>query len=89
MSLKQTTDRKLDELWFYYTVYKHLISLFLREYSKYKSYFPFAYNDKTFSERVVGYAGALKNNNWSDSSFDEAFPIDVDIYICTNGMKHG
>ena len=93
MSLKLTTDRELDEFdemrYLNCTEAEHLTALFLREYSKYKSYFPFAYNDKTINERFVGYAGALQNDDWSDSSFDEAFPQDVDIYICANGMKSG
>lgn len=93
MSLKLTTDRELDELkemrdlkWNEEEV---LIKLFYRDDAPYKSYFPFAYNDKTLTERFVGYAGAMENNDIADNSLDGPFPIDVDIYICANGMKSG
>ena len=93
MSLKLTTDRELDEFdemrYLNCTESEHLTALFLREGSKYQSFFPFSYNDKTVGERFVGYAGALQNDDWSDASFDEAFPQDVDIYICANSMKSG
>ncbi len=91
MSLKLTTDRKLDEYeemrYLNWTEEEILCNLFFRDDSEYKSYFPFAYNDKTISERFVGYAGAIFNQGTDDTSFDEPFPIDVDIYICANSMK--
>lgn len=93
MSLKLTTDRQLDEFeemrYLKFTEEISLNSLFFRDDSSHKSYFPFAYNDKTVSERFVGYAGALFNQDIDDTSFDEPFPKDVDIYICANSMKSG
>ena len=93
MSLKLTTDREFDE----FDEMRHLTGtqedilygLFFRDDSQYKSYFPFAYNDKTVSERFVGYAGALCNQDIKDNSLDEPFPIGVDLYVCANGMKSG
>lgn len=93
MSLKLTTDRELDE--FEEKRYLKasedfiLLNLFFRDDMEHKSYFPFAYNDKTVNERFVGYAGSLFNQGTDDTSFDEPFPIDVDIYICANSMKSG
>ena len=93
MSLKLTTDRELDVdeemrelLWAEDEV---LIKLFYRDDAPYTSHFPFAFNDKTLSERFVGYAGSMCNNDISDHSLDGPFPMDVDIYICANGMKSG
>lgn len=64
---------------------EHLISLIYR--SKYRSFFPFSYIDKTDKERFVGYAGAIDCQDTTDDSFDNPFPPNVDIYICPNGMK--
>lgn len=93
MSLKLTTDRELDEFdekrYLKWSEEDNLNNLFIREDSQYESFFPFAYNDKTVSEKFIGYAGAMKSNNIPDDSFDEPFPMDVDIYICANGMKSG
>ena len=93
MRLKLTTDRELDEFeeMRYLKVSEEyiLLNLFFREDMEHKSYFPFAYNDKTVNERFVGYAGALFNQGTDDTSFDEPFPKDVDIYICANSMKSG
>ena len=93
MSLKLTTDRELDEFeevrYLKWSEEDILNNLFFRDDTEYKSYFPFAYNDKTVSERFVGYAGALCNQDMKDTSFDEPFPMEVDIYICANGMKSG
>ena len=92
MSLKITTDRKLDE----YDEMRHincsqseiLYNLIWRD-NKYRSYFPFAYIDRTINERFVGYAGSICNQDYEDTSFDDTFPQDVDIYMCANGMKSG
>ena len=93
MSLKLKTDRVLDEFeemrYLKWSEEDNLYNLFYRDDTEYKSYFPFAYNDKTVSERFIGYAGAMYNKDMKDTSFDEPFPIDVDIYICANGMKSG
>lgn len=93
MSLKLKTDRVLDEFeemrYLKWSEEDNLYNLFFRDDTEYKFYFPFAYNDKTVSERFVGYAGAIYNKDMEDTSFDEPFPIDVDIYICANGMKSG
>ena len=93
MSLKLKTDRVLDELeemrYLKWSEEDNLYNLFYRDDTEYKFYFPFAYNDKTVSERFIGYAGAMCNKDIKDTSFDEPFPIDVDIYICANGMKSG
>lgn len=93
MSLKLKTDRVLDEFeemrYLKWSEEDNLYNLFYRNDTEYKFYFPFAYNDKTVSERFIGYAGAMCNKDMEDTSFDEPFPIDVDIYICANGMKSG
>lgn len=93
MSLKLKTDRVLDEFeemrYLKWSEEDNLYNLFYRDDTEYKFYFPFAYNDKTVSERFIGYAGAMCNKDIKDTSFDEPFPIDVDIYICANGMKSG
>ena len=93
MSLKLKTDRVLDEFeemrYLNWSEEDNVYNLFFRDDTEYKFYFPFAYNDKTVSERFVGYAGAMCNKDIKDTSFDEPFPIDVDIYICANGMKSG
>lgn len=92
MSLKIKTDRELDE----YDEKRHitctqseiLYNMVWRD-NKYRSYFPFSYIDRTVDERFVGYAGAICNQDYEDTSFDDTFPQDVDIYICANGMKSG
>jgi hypothetical protein len=93
MSLKLTTDRELDEFeemrYLSWTEEGALMKLFYRDDSAYTSYFPFAYNDKTLTERFVGYSGAMGNNDIEDHSLDGPFPKDVDIYICANSMKQG
>jgi len=93
MSLKLKTDRVLDEFeemrYLKWSEEDNLYNLFFRDDTEYEFYFPFAYNDKTVSERFVGYAGAIYNKDMEDTSFDEPFPMDVDIYICANGMKSG
>ena len=84
------TDRELDEFdekrHLTYTQWKHLFYMIYRE-TKYHSYFPLAYNDKTVGERFVGYAGAICNKDEQYNFFDEPFPQDVDIYICANGSS--
>lgn len=91
IGLNLVTDRKLDEFeemrYLNWSEEDALIKLFFRDDSTYTSYFPFAYNDKTVSERFVGYAGALENTDMTDDSLENPFPKDVDIYICANGMK--
>lgn len=92
MSLKITTDRELDELeemrYLKCSQIEILYNLVWRN-DKYRSYFPFAYIDRTLNERFVGYAGAICNQDYEDASFDDTFPQDVDIYMCANGMKSG
>lgn len=93
MGLNITTDRELDEFeemrYLSWREDEALMKLFYRDDSPYTSYFPFAYNDKTLTERFVGYAGAMGNNDIADNSLDSPFPKDVDIYICANSMKFG
>lgn len=93
MSLKLKTDRVLDEFeemrYLTWSEEENLYNLFCRDDTDYKFHFPFAYNDKTVSERFVGYAGAMCNKDMEDTSFEEPLPKDVDIYICANGMKSG
>ena len=88
MSLQIKTDRELDEFeemrYLNWTEDDNLIFLFYR--SDYRSYFPFAYRDRTIKDRFVGYAGSVCNTDTEDDSFD-TFPKGVDIYICANGMK--
>ena len=92
MSLKITTDKELDEFeelrYITCSQSEILYGLIWRD-TKYRSYFPFAYIDKTMGEKFVGYAGAICNQDYNDTSFDDTFPQNVDIYMCANGMKHG
>lgn len=90
MSLKLRTDRELDELEeMRYLKFSEedMLNLIIYRDTKYRSHFPFAYMDRTVDERFVGYAGAVCNQDDKDTSFDDPFPKDVDIYICANGMK--
>ena len=93
MPLKLILDKELneeldDDCNRYLTVYQqsNLDELIYR--SRYRSFFPFAYIDNTAgNNRFVGYAGAFNCQDIEDDSFDIAFPQNVDIYICPNGMK--
>lgn len=89
MGLKITTMKELDEFeeMRYLTYKEEDVLNFLIYRSNYRSFFPFAYNDKTEGERFVGYAGAICSTNEESDSFDIPLPKDVDIYICPNGFK--
>ena len=56
MSLKLKTDRVLDEFeemrYLTWSEEENLYNLFCRDDTDYKFHFPFAYNDKTVSERT-------------------------------------
>lgn len=85
MGLNITTDKETEWKGLTLSQAENLIFLIYR--SEYRSFFPFAYNDKTESERFMGYAGAIESQDIQDDSFDNPFPKGVDIYICPNGMK--
>lgn len=86
MGLNIKTDKETEKKELTISQIENLIFLTYR--SDYRSYFHFAYNDKTEKERFVGYAGSTCTiYEEDDDTFDQPFPKDVDIYICPNGMK--
>lgn len=85
MGLNITTDKETE--WKDLTISQVENLIFLMYRSDYRSFFPFAYNDRTNGERFVGYAGAVGSKDSDDDSFDNPMPKNVDIYICPNGMK--
>lgn len=84
MSVNIKTDKETEVRDLTISQIEALIFLIYR--SDYRCFFPFAYNDKTESERFVGYAGAIGTKE-DDNFLDEPIPKDVDIYLCVNGMK--
>ena len=84
MGFKITTDKETEWKDLTISQVEHLIFLIYR--SDYRSYFHFAYRDKTENERFVGYAGAICSTDEEDDSIDEPLPKGVDVYICPNGM---
>lgn len=87
MEVSIKTDREVECRGLTITEYENLTFLIYR--SSFRSYFPIAYNDKTESERFVGYAGATCSNNTIDENdnLDLDYPENVDVYICPNGFK--
>lgn len=84
MGFKIKTDRETEWKGLTISQVEHLIFLIYR--SEYRSYFHFAYRDKTENERFMGYAGAICSIDEDDDSIDEPLPKNVDVYICPNGM---
>lgn len=66
---------------------ENLIKLIYRDMGDYRSFFPFAYIDSTKTQRFVGYAGAVNCQDSTDDFLENPFPPNVDIYMCSNGMK--
>lgn len=84
MAFKITTEKETEWKDLTISQAEHLIFLIYR--SEYRSYFHFAYRDKTENERFMGYAGAICSVDEEDDSIDEPLPKNVDVYICPNGM---